>query len=102
MINNSSNSDKINNNILPKELQEKLEEYRKKRNFQPKDWITKKIKLFNFNTYLRENDLEATVVSVSGDIDSAVILGLLKKAQNLKDSPLKRVLAVNQPIHSST
>ena len=37
MINNSSNSDKINNNILPKELQEKLEEYRKKRNFQPKD-----------------------------------------------------------------
>jgi NAD+ synthase (glutamine-hydrolysing) len=85
--------------VLPKELQQKLAEYRKKRNFQPKDWIAKKVELFN--TYLRENGLKAAVISVSGGVDSAVTLGLLKRAHDAKDSPLKRILAVSQPIHSS-
>ena len=40
-------------------------------------------------------------VSVSGGIDSAVTLGLMKHAMEMKDSPIKRVLGISQPIHSS-
>jgi len=54
-----------------------------------------------FNDYLRQSHLTAALVSVSGGVDSAVTLGLLKRAHEAKDSPLKRYLAVNQPIHSS-
>jgi len=54
-----------------------------------------------FNDYLREHRLSAAIVSVSGGIDSAVVLGLMKCALDAKGSPLKRILAVSQPIHSS-
>lgn len=40
-------------------------------------------------------------VSVSGGIDSAVTLGLMKHAMQLPDSPIQRVLGISQPIHSS-
>jgi len=84
---------------LPKGLQQKLDEYRKKRNFNAKEWVSKKVDLFN--DYLRTNKLSACLVSLSGGVDSAVTLGLMKRALDAKDSPLKRILAVNQPIHSS-
>jgi len=71
----------------------------KKRNFNAKEWVSKKVDLFN--DYLRTNKLSACLVSVSGGVDSAVTLGLMKRALDAKDSPLKRILAVNQPIHSS-
>ena len=40
-------------------------------------------------------------VSVSGGIDSAVTLGLMKRSMDLPSSPLKRILGISQPIHSS-
>ena len=40
-------------------------------------------------------------VSVSGGIDSAVTLGLLKHAMEMEGSPIKRILGISQPIHSS-
>jgi len=40
-------------------------------------------------------------VSISGGVDSAVTLGLMKRAMDMPGSPLKRILAVAQPIHSS-
>ena len=40
-------------------------------------------------------------VSVSGGVDSAVTLGLMKYAMDMKDSPIKRILGISQPIHSS-
>ena len=40
-------------------------------------------------------------VSVSGGIDSAVTLGLMKYSMNLPESPLKRILGIAQPVHSS-
>jgi len=85
--------------VLHSDLQEKLKKYREKRNFKPKDWINQKVKLFN--EYLTESKLSAALVSVSGGIDSAVTLGLIKRASKEKGSPLKRVLAVAQPIYSS-
>ena len=38
---------------------------------------------------------------MSGGIDSAVTLGLMKHAMQLPASPILRVLGISQPIHSS-
>jgi len=86
--------------ILSNELKQKLEEFRKTRNFDANSWIAKKVELFN--DYLREYRLTAALVSISGGVDSAVVLGLTRRAMDAKDSPLKRIIAVSQPIHSST
>jgi len=84
---------------LHPELQAKLDAYRKTRNFDTHKWIDQKVK--KFVEFLKESHISAALVSVSGGVDSAVTLGLLKKAQSVPDSPLKKVLAVAQPIHSS-
>jgi len=84
---------------LHDELKEKLAEYRKKRNFNPKKWI--KEKCTKFNEYMKKSGLKAALVSVSGGVDSAVTLGLIKHAKDMKGSPIQRVLGVCQPIHSS-
>ena len=79
--------------------QNKIKKYRENKNFNEKDWIDQKV--LKFNNYLKENKLSGAVVSVSGGIDSAVTLGLLKKTKELPDSYLKEIWAINQPIHSS-
>jgi NAD+ synthase (glutamine-hydrolysing) len=84
---------------LHADLQAKLKAIRQKRAFNAKDWIAKKCELFN--DYMRKCGLTACLVSVSGGVDSAVTLGLMKYAQNMKGSPIKRVLGISQPIHSS-
>eukprot|EP01101_Sappina_pedata_P008623 TRINITY_DN4814_c0_g1_i1.p1 TRINITY_DN4814_c0_g1~~TRINITY_DN4814_c0_g1_i1.p1 ORF type:complete len:174 (+),score=55.91 TRINITY_DN4814_c0_g1_i1:44-565(+) len=84
---------------LHSELQQKLAEYRAKRNFDAQSWIDAKVKMFN--DYMRDCRLSGACVSVSGGVDSAVILALLKKAESVSDSPLKRVLGIAQPIKSS-
>jgi len=84
---------------LHPELQEKLEAYRKKRGFNAKKWVKEKCQ--KFNDYLKKNGLKAAVVSVSGGVDSAVTLALMKYAKAMKGSPLVRILGVCQPIHSS-
>ena len=40
-------------------------------------------------------------VSVSGGVDSAVTLGLMKYAMSMSDSPIKKILGIAQPIKSS-
>eukprot|EP00456_Euglypha_rotunda_P057612 TRINITY_DN47676_c0_g1_i5.p1 TRINITY_DN47676_c0_g1~~TRINITY_DN47676_c0_g1_i5.p1 ORF type:complete len:296 (+),score=54.33 TRINITY_DN47676_c0_g1_i5:115-888(+) len=50
---------------------------------------------------MRKSKLSGALVSLSGGVDSAVTLGLIKRASEAKDSPLKRILGVAQPIHSS-
>jgi len=67
--------------------------------FNAEKWIDKKCKLFN--EYLLMNGLSGAVISVSGGIDSATTLALLKKTMELPDSNLKKILALSQPIHSS-
>lgn len=81
------------------ELKAKLVEYRKTRNFQPKQWV--EAKTTKFNDYMKAHGLSGCVVSLSGGIDSAVTLGLMAYASKQEGSPIARVLAVNQPIHSS-
>ena len=38
---------------------------------------------------------------MSGGVDSAGTLGLMKYAMSMKDSPIQRILGISQPIHSS-
>jgi len=84
---------------LPSELKAKLEEYRKKRNFNAEQFVAAKVA--KYNEYLARHGLKAAMVSLSGGVDSAVSLGLMKRALDAPNSPLKRILAVAQPIHSS-
>jgi NAD+ synthase (glutamine-hydrolysing) len=84
---------------MHEDLQKKLAEYRKKRNFNAKKWVAEKCK--KFNEYLKKNGLKAAVVSISGGVDSAVTLALLAEAKKQKGSPLERIMGICQPIHSS-
>eukprot|EP00486_Rosalina_sp_Unknown_P009431 CAMPEP_0201588258 /NCGR_PEP_ID=MMETSP0190_2-20130828/153092_1 /ASSEMBLY_ACC=CAM_ASM_000263 /TAXON_ID=37353 /ORGANISM="Rosalina sp." /LENGTH=237 /DNA_ID=CAMNT_0048040055 /DNA_START=193 /DNA_END=903 /DNA_ORIENTATION=- len=54
-----------------------------------------------FNDYMSKCGLKGCVVSLSGGVDSAVTLGLMKRASQLPGSSIKKVLAISQPIHSS-
>eukprot|EP01083_Nonionella_stella_P042803 115536_1 len=84
---------------LHAELEAKLSKIREIRNFNASLWIKEKCTMFN--DYMRKCGLKACVVSLSGGVDSAVMLGLMKYASKMKDSPLEKVLAISQPIHSS-
>jgi len=76
-----------------------LTAYRKARAFNPKKWIKEKCKLFN--DYMTQCKLSACVVSLSGGVDSAVTLGLMKEASKMAGSSIKKIAAIAQPIHSS-
>ena len=73
--------------------------YRQSKKFDCKEWVHNKCT--KFNEYLGRFGLSGAVVSVSGGVDSATILALLKYTSELPDSNLKRIMAINQPIHSS-
>lgn len=74
--------------------------YRNSVAFDPQTWIDKKCNLLN--EYLLKHGLSGVVLSVSGGIDSATTLALLKKTMELPNSNLKKILALSQPIHSSS
>jgi len=76
-----------------------LEKYRRDRGFDAKKWIDRKTDIFN--DYMSSAGLSACVTSVSGGVDSAVTLALCAHAKSKRGSPLKRVVGLCQPIHSS-
>lgn len=79
--------------------EDSLVSYRTQRSFDPKLWIDEKCK--KFNDYLVTHGISGAVLSVSGGVDSAVTLALLVHTMSLSNSNLKKICAVNQPIHSS-
>jgi len=81
------------------DLHKLLTEVRHKRNFNAKEWIDKKTDLFN--EYMSKNHLSGCVVSVSGGVDSALTLALMLHASKKPNSPIKKVLGIAQPIHST-
>ena len=76
-----------------------LKTYRSSRAFNASIWSDEKCT--KFNDYLKKYGLSGAVVAVSGGVDSACTLALLKHTMDLPGSVLKKVLAINQPIHSS-
>jgi NAD+ synthase (glutamine-hydrolysing) len=84
---------------LHQDLQKKLEAYRAKRAFDPKKWANQKCQMFN--DYMKKCGLKACLVSLSGGVDSAVTLAMMKHASKQDGSTIEKVLGVAQPIHSS-
>ncbi|KPA84717.1 putative NAD synthase [Leptomonas pyrrhocoris] len=84
--------------LLP-ELQRVLMEHRKACNFDAAAWV--EMKCGKLNDYMRRCGLEACVTSVSGGIDSAVVLALCARAMQAHDSPIQKNVGLCQPIHSS-
>lgn len=79
--------------------QDMLNIFRNENPFFVEEWVDKKCN--KFNDYLGKHGLSGAVVSVSGGVDSATILALLKYTKELPNSNLKKILAISQPIHSS-
>jgi len=73
--------------------------YREKRRFSTKYFVRSKVK--KLNEYLGKHKLSGAVLSVSGGVDSALTLALLKRTAELPNSNLKKIWAISQPIHSS-
>lgn len=84
--------------MLP-QLASKLQEIKAARKLDPDAWIDQKTDILN--KYLTNSGLKAVVVNVSGGIDSALTILLAVKASQKPGSPLKKVLGVIQPIHST-
>lgn len=82
--------------LLP-ELEALLLEVRKKRNFSPSEWLEAKCKMLN--EYMGKAGLHGIVINMSGGIDSSCTAGICLHAMKMKDSPIKRVVGVAQPIH---
>ncbi len=92
-------------------LQRELDIIRAKRNFIPEEWIEKRSR--QFLEYFQKCNLKTAVISVSGGVDSSVILAILKYAQHMATTleefsshPFNiknggTIVAVAQPIHST-
>jgi NAD+ synthase (glutamine-hydrolysing) len=84
---------------MNQDLTDVLHRIRAKRNFNPAEWIAKKSAMLN--EYMLKGGLSGCVVSLSGGVDSSCTLALLLHAQKQYGSPIKKVLAIAQPIHST-
>jgi len=84
---------------MNQDLQDLLHKIREKRNFVPSEWIEKKCAMMN--DYMSKAGLSACVLSLSGGVDSSCTLALLLHAQKQPGSPIKKVLSIAQPIHST-
>jgi len=85
--------------LMHADLQQALANIRAERAFNLEQWLEEKTTMFN--DYMRKSGLRACVVSVSGGVDSAVILAMCAHAQKQENSPIEKVLGVAQPIHST-
>ena len=81
------------------EFLEALASFRKQRRFDPSFYIEEKCS--RLNKYLAESGISAVVVGVSGGIDSAITLGLVKRATTMAGSPIRRVVAALIPLFVS-
>ena len=71
--------------LLP-ELQSELERVRKLRAFDPADYL--RAKQDRLVAYFQEHGLKAAVVGMSGGVDSAVVLGILRSVETIRTFPL--------------
>lgn len=77
-------------------LQEHLQKLRSLRNFNVDFYLQEKIKMIN--QFFSENELDSAVVGLSGGVDSAVTILLLKKASEQENSPIKKLIGVIAPV----
>ena len=88
------------NYTLPIKVQENLNIYKKLRNFLVDKYVNDKINILN--EYFLTYNLKTAVIAVSGGIDSAIVLSLVKKASLEKNSNIKNIVPVFLPAYSSS
>merc|ERR1711974_67832 len=93
------NSDPTPYSIMHGELINALSTIRQDRAFDAKKWIDQKTDMFN--KYMTDCGLSGCCVSLSGGVDSAVTFALMLAASRKAGSPIKRVVAIAQPIKST-
>jgi NAD+ synthetase len=81
------------------ELVNLFKKYKEIKNFKPDLYI--EIKASLLNSYMSKFGLKSCVIAVSGGIDSALVLSLVSYASKLKDSPIKKIVAVSLPVSNS-
>lgn len=86
--------------LLDEQLINVLKDIRENRNFNAKEYIEQKSNLLN--QYMNKYGLKACVVAISGGIDSAIVLGIIKKALEKSNSPIKRIIPMLLPVLKST
>ncbi|MCA9657281.1 MAG: NAD(+) synthase, partial [Myxococcales bacterium] len=84
---------------LPTELAATLAKLRARRRFVAERLIAAKVAALN--AYLAASRVGGCVVGVSGGVDSAVTLGLLRRAADAPGSPIRRLIAVLAPVFSA-
>ncbi|EPY23128.1 NAD+ synthase [Strigomonas culicis] len=84
---------------LHPDLLRMLDTCRAGRHFQAAEWV--EAKCTKLNDYMRRCGLKGCVTSVSGGIDSAVVLALCAHAMRMPGSPIEKNIGLCQPIHSS-
>ena len=87
-------------NLLNDQLINELEKIRKNRKFNAKEYIEQKSNLLN--QYMNKYGLKACVVAISGGIDSAIVLGIIKNASEKSNSPIKKIMPMLLPVMKST
>jgi NAD+ synthetase len=93
---------KIRNTLtcfLHADLKNVLEKIRDCRNFNSRLYIQSKVHLLN--QYLLKHNLKSCIIALSGGIDSAVVLGIIKEASKQPNSPIERICAVQMPVFHS-
>ncbi|KAH7821635.1 putative NAD+ synthase [Monocercomonoides exilis] len=84
---------------LHEDLKKALQIIREKRNFKPEEWIEAKCKMFN--EYMKKAGLKGCVINMSGGVDSSCTAALCIHAMKMEGSPIKKVIGIAQPIHST-
>ncbi len=72
-----------------------LEDYRCDRKFNVIEYMEKKCN--KINAYFQEYNLNTAVIAISGGIDSALVLGLVKEASLKENSSIKNIVALTLP-----
>lgn len=85
---------------LNEQLINALKAIRANRNFNSKEYIEQKSNLIN--QYMNKYGLKACVVAISGGIDSAIVLGIIKRASEKAYSPIKKIVPMLLPVMKST
>lgn len=76
-------------------LQDTLAQFRERRAFNAETWVEKKITLIN--DYFTQSGLSGAVIGLSGGIDSAVALTLVKRASEQAGSNIKKIVPMLLP-----
>lgn len=82
---------------LTNEMNSLLSSIRLKKKFNPEVYL--KYKKFAVSSYLKKHNIDSVVIGISGGIDSAVALGILKSIKD--DGGIKNIYAVSMPAFKS-